>query len=313
LANYARNGGGLVFFLGDRVQANRYNQELGSQSSLSLLPADLGEVAVESQYRFDPLTYRHPLVAPFQGREQAGLLTTPIYRYFRLMPREDGKAAVALAFDNGDAAVVDASFGRGRVLLVATDGSLSSVDPQTNTPWATMAAWPSFVPLVQEMLAVVTSGKMAAQNIRVGESLGETMPAAFAGQSLQMELPNGETHTVQLTTDARGTYWTFGNTRQSGPYRIRKTTTSANTGSEDADAAQVFAVNLDTRESDLTRIDARELPESFSTALETSADETRTTRLSRPSSLHRWLLYAVLALLFIEVILTKRGAVARGL
>jgi hypothetical protein len=54
------------------------------------------------------------------------------------------------------------------------------------------------------------------------------------------------------------------------------------------------------------------LPAHFSTALATSAEETRTTQLSRPSSLHRWLLYAVLALLFVEIVLTKRGAAARG-
>jgi hypothetical protein len=313
LANYVRGGGGLVMFLGDRVQVDRYNEELGSQSSLGLLPADLGDVAVESQYRFDPLGYRHPLVTLFQGREQAGLLTTPVYRYFQLTPREAAKATVAVAFGSGDPAIIDAPFGQGRILLVATDGSLSSVDPQTNTPWATMAAWPSFVPLVQEMLAVVVSGKAAAQNVLVGEPLGEIVPSGFARQSLQMELPGGETNTMRLKTDDTGTHWRFTNTRLSGPYRVLQPSDTKDTTDDQPSDTRLFAVNLDTRESNLARIDASELPAHFSTALATSAEETRTTQISRPSSLHRWLLYAVLVLLFVEVFLTKRGAQARGI
>ena len=36
------------------------------------------------KFGLDPLEYRHPIVAPFRGRERAGLLTTPIARYYRL-------------------------------------------------------------------------------------------------------------------------------------------------------------------------------------------------------------------------------------
>jgi hypothetical protein len=73
-------GGGLVFFLGDQVLADRYNQEL-ADGNTHVLPARLGEVISEPQYqyRFDPLNYRHPLLSAFQGREQSGLLTTPVY------------------------------------------------------------------------------------------------------------------------------------------------------------------------------------------------------------------------------------------
>ncbi len=77
-------GAALFSFSAIRVLPDRYNQILGGSQGVRVLPAVLKDAVSESQYRFDPLEYRHPLVAAFKGREQAGLLTTPIYRYFRL-------------------------------------------------------------------------------------------------------------------------------------------------------------------------------------------------------------------------------------
>src|SRR5690606_20872515 len=69
LESYLKRGGGLVFFLGDRVLAERYNRELAGQDEgrPRVLPVRLGEIAPESQYRFDPLDYRHPIVRAFRG------------------------------------------------------------------------------------------------------------------------------------------------------------------------------------------------------------------------------------------------------
>jgi hypothetical protein len=80
LSRYANAGGSLVFFLGDRVQAERYNQELGGgrEGSVRLLPAEPLRPSEVAQFTIDPLGYSHALVAEFAGNERAGLLTTPI-------------------------------------------------------------------------------------------------------------------------------------------------------------------------------------------------------------------------------------------
>ncbi len=95
-----KRGGGLVFFLGDQVLADRYNRELAGEQEVRVLPARLGEVVAEPQYhfRFDPLDYRHPLVQVFQGREQSGLLSTPVYKYFQLQvdPKSQRRSRVGL-------------------------------------------------------------------------------------------------------------------------------------------------------------------------------------------------------------------------
>src|SRR5439155_10362647 len=117
-----------------------------------LLPARLNEVAVTGNYRLVPLDYRHSIVAPFRGFEQSGLLTTPIWKYLRLAPQPD--AQVAAGIDTGDPAIVAGTIGRGRCIIVATAASPDSFDRTSNppTPWTALASWPSFPPLVHEML-----------------------------------------------------------------------------------------------------------------------------------------------------------------
>ena len=93
-----------------------------------MLPAQLGEPVPLGEYFFDPLEYRHPIVEPFRGHERSGLLTTPIWKYVQLTPLRGGEVRTALAFENGDPAVLEATVGRGHVILLATDASSTSVD-----------------------------------------------------------------------------------------------------------------------------------------------------------------------------------------
>jgi hypothetical protein len=298
LESYVRQGGGLVIFLGDRVLADRYNRLVGPASPTPILPAEIKELMPEGQYRFDPLEYRHSLAAGFKGREQAGLLTTPIYKYFRLALPERSPARVAIGFEGGDPAIVEFAAGRGRVLLVATDGSLSSLDPSTRTPWTAWPAWPSYLPLVQEMLATAVAGERGQRNRLVGQPLGQSIDYASSKATLTLSTPDGRREDLRMTTDAEGSRWTFADTSLSGVYTL------------DASAArrpeELFAVNLDTAESNLTRIDPLDLPKSFLMNRQTDGDDSDAPTPSRRSGANRLLLYGVLGLLFVESFLAWR-------
>ncbi len=61
-----QSGRGLVFFLGDQVQPENYNLELGGElDHPRILPARLAALAPTNTYLFDPQDYRHPIVSPF--------------------------------------------------------------------------------------------------------------------------------------------------------------------------------------------------------------------------------------------------------
>jgi hypothetical protein len=257
-----------------------------------VLPATIGPVAGSTHHYFDPLGYRHPLVSVFQGREQSGLLTTPVYKYFKLVPSP--RAAVALGFDSGDAAIVEEVIGRGRSILVATEGSLSSLDGASRQPWTTMPAWPSFVPLVQEILALAMHGQMTHRNVEVGQAIGELLDAQAAGGAVQVVDPHGIREEVRVLLDAQAARWTYGDTRTSGVYRAAM---------KPAQVEEAFAVNVDTAESDLTKLAPDELPKEFTIYGKQGLDESEAPQIQTRSGLHKYLLYGVLGLLFSETFL----------
>jgi hypothetical protein len=86
--------------------------------------------------------------------------------------------------------------------------------------------------------------------------------------------------------------WTFTGVELSGLYQATY---------ESPAAVQVFAANLDPRESDLSRVDPETLPSQFSQSIETLADEVPAAALARPrQELFRLFLGALIVLLFAE-------------
>ena len=198
LDTYLKSGGSLVFFLGDQVLADRYNHELGGGAGQggaagpNLLPARLGSVADRPQFRLDPLDYRHPIVQAFRGRGQAGLLTTPVLKHFKLDLPKDSPAKIVLAMANGDPLIVEQPVHRGRVVLVATSADAS---------WTAMPLWPSFVPLVQEIVAWCAGGQLQQQNIMVGEPLDAAITAQSGIFTARSGPPLGRNRVCAVNVD----------------------------------------------------------------------------------------------------------------
>jgi hypothetical protein len=339
LQNYAAAGGGLVFFLGDRVMPAAYNRlaEAGSHAlrgspilrhsrgdelapstqsvetlhshaerGNELLPARIGELISPSQFGLDPLEYRHPIVAPFRGRERAGLLTTPVTRYYQLeTPRDRPGIEVAVATRDGNPFIVAAPLGRGRTILVATDGSLSSVDPNTGEPWTTWPTWPSFLPIVRELLAYAAGGQHDNWEQPVGTTLGgpltELAPASTA--NLQITRPDGRTAPINLRNSPGAREWNYNVTDLSGIYSLP--------GSSQSDIRR-FAVNVDTAESDLAKVDPQTLPPQLIVReTEQGTTGSRAASVLSHAAWNEQLLWIALALLFVESFLAwqfGRGA-----
>ena len=304
LAQYVAAGGGVVFFLGDRVIPSTYNAFAPGGQKPSLLPARIGDTVNQPQFGIDPLDYRHPIVAPFRGRERAGLLTTPLTRYFRLDTSQSSpEAQVAAATRSGDPLIVTAPVGRGRVAIVATDGSLSSIDASTGEPWTLWPTWPSFLPIVRELLAYVGGDDRQAWEQMVGTTLHGSLAnptlSAAATQPLQITRPDDRTMLAGIQTTAGGLEWSFDDTDVSGIYTLR--------GSPGANLRQ-FAVNVDTAESDLARIDARELPPTISveTAMQNATDGSGTSDMVSHAAWSQPLLWTALAIMFLESFIAWR-------
>ncbi len=307
LHRYAAGGGGVVFFLGDRVNAERYNQELGGETNSAgrqtprLLPARLDRPADPAQYHFDPLGYAHPIVSDFRGREDAGLLNTPIYKYFRLKLWEKSQAKVALAFDSGDPAIVEEAIGRGRAVLVALPSTVI-LDPTTKAVWTALPKWHSFVPLVREILATAVSGQISEANIEVGHPLQASAPASVSEGTLTIASSDESSQTspsIRLSVSDDG-LWNYPDSWFSGVYR-------ASFGS-DTTEQEVFAVNVaadgDLVESNLEKADPAELPREFQLGPAShGSDHDTNGQIAGRDRWHRGLLTAAACLLCLETCL----------
>lgn len=303
LRRHLDRGGGLIVFLGDQVQPESYNQQLaGDDPQQRVLPARLGELAAEAQYRLNPLDYRHPIVSPFRGHESSGLLTTPIWKYVQLAPFPEAK--VALAFDGGDAALVEERIGRGRSMIFATAASPASLDRTTNppTPWTAISSWPSFPPLVHEMLSQALGGRSDGRNVLIGDDLTGIISSAAVGSQVTLTRPDATSQKLSLVPDGPDSRWNFSGADASGVFSIQLP----------SGATQQFAVNLNTRESDLARFDADLLPSQVSRKLHAEGDSPPSLATGPGRSFFRLLLTAMLALVILEPCLAWYFGRGRG-
>ncbi len=348
LEEHLRRGGGVLFFLGDQVDAAAYNQLL-HRDRKGLLPVEIFSRDSPppsdrpQSFMFDPLGYRHPLVHEFAERTEAGLLSARFRQYLRVRVPPDAGASVALNFVResppgpvatnpgearfdlalpllaapvhlevvgvsapeprsaiADPAVVEASWGRGRVCVVTTAANLK---------WS---SWPlnnSFVPLVQEMLLASVAGRMQGRAALLGQPL--EAPAAKDENGVTMLTPDGRHDPVTRIERPGHEIFRFEETVQGGIYRL--------TPGKGSSADQLFAVNVpldeNQPEADLGRLsegDLRELYPDWAFVYSSSPRVGQASATGAASNWSRFCLLAGLLLLLLELLIARRVAVARG-
>ena len=303
LRGYLEAGGGVVFCLGDQVRADNYNQTLFKDKQ-PILPAKLIERVgdakkKETAFEFDAGDFSHPIVRPFQGNPGAGLELTKTFAYFKAEVPEDRGARVALRFSNGDPAIVDAPYGRGRAILVTT-----SVDRE----WSTWAVWGhSLIPLMHETVNYAVSGRWTDRDVLVGQPLVSHLPVRATDVTAVFQLPGGESQAPTATGDGRSII--SEPTTKAG---FHKLTLGAPVG-----RTEWFAVNVDPQESDLSSLRAEDLRADVLPGVEFSYltewadtstnDEPRSVRVvATGSGFSRALLLAALCLLLVELLMAWR-------
>ncbi|MFI5459266.1 MAG: BatA domain-containing protein [Isosphaerales bacterium] len=298
LEDFLKQGGGVVVFGGDQVVAENYNRLLYADGN-GLLPAKIGPSMgdaskKEAGFFFNPLGYRHPIVSEYQGEEApvtAGLTQALSWQYHKLVLPPDTEAEVALRFDSGDAAVVEAQRHGGTVVLVATSA---------DTGWTTWPIHKSYLPVMQKIVLRASAGKLSELNIRVGQPFDRSFPAAGAGAAVTVVTPKGQPVATKLQPAGGVSRFHFEQTDLSGRYQVRIGPPLALESS--------FAANTDPAESDLTKLDRTALTEILpgwnfqymTSSRELTADASA---VGRRGELHRSLLYGLLLMLLVESIL----------
>lgn len=262
LEQFVNSGGAVLALVGPRTVRSAWNQ---SQDSFSqLMGFQLVQPAARDDLRIDPLEYASPIARPFANYLDAGLLTTPIFRYWQIDPRAAGSQStglvVDLALNTGDPWLVHRPVGEGTVgaMLSAPQSGAATGDGDAGA-WNAIATWPSFVPILQGTIHTMIGASEGRYNVTVGQPLRGTLPPTAQAIDLVVHRPDNASSrlTVPASSDQGRISWVYANTDRAGVYDV-VLPESARDQSRDA-PSQLYAVNIDPSQSDLQSINDSEL------------------------------------------------------
>lgn len=250
LVTFVEGGGGLLMALGQRAS--------WPSSRASWLPVSIGPPVDRTRgaaARLSGMDYGHAIFEPFRAPRSGDFSSARFYSYRGLSAAKD--ATVIARFDTGEPALVERAAGRGRVVVFASTLDLN---------WNDLALKPMFLPFVhqlgrhlsgfKEQPAWLTIGQVLdvdAAEIAAGATSGAQVRAA-AGRTVLT--PAGQRREMGAgATGAAGAPGTTGaalELAEQGFYEIRGS-------GRDAGPVIVAASNVSLTESDLTRMDPKEL------------------------------------------------------
>lgn len=215
LSQFVAEGGGLLFFSGNRVDPVRYNAMLYRSDTL-LLPLALGPPLQRPQDQ--PLTIAqvdstHEALAALAG-EEALAQRGKFYRYLTLegAPTTAG-VRVLLTLQDGRPLLVDKELGRGRVLFFASSADRDWTDLPTRTV---------YVPLVHGLVGY--AARLAAASQRPGAMMPDAAHLAGRledhGATLAVHTPDGQERLARYTRDGTQTLASYAAYTTPGIYRL---------------------------------------------------------------------------------------------
>ncbi|QSQ22675.1 BatA domain-containing protein [Pyxidicoccus parkwayensis] len=292
LTEFVENGGGLFISMGDRVNAEEYNERLSA-----VLPRPLRLVRTSAE-REDPdadtktarlakVSVEHVLFSPFTGRAEEGLIGARFYKYMLLEadnPGSPGASQVLATYEDGAPAVAVMRKGKGRVALFT-----STVDRD----WSDFAIRTSFLPLMQRFAAYLTGSLEEREEIKVRVGESATLRPEGTQKVTAVRAPDGSEVTVKAQPDGS---LVAGPVTEPGAYSVLG-----------ADGKVVpalsFAATLDPAESDLGRVPQDTLTAYFGedTVKASSGDADKPT-----VPLWTWLILAACLAFFFEGTLLRK-------
>jgi hypothetical protein len=254
LEDYVRSGGGLLVFPGERISTAFYNDRMHTE--LGMLPAAFaeprGEIAgSDKQQTFFHLqsgNYGHRITEPWRDPKAGTLGTAQFYKAFTLLPQKasdvPGKTEAAVAvvsFASGAPAILEKTFGMGRVLQFASTASAR---------WTDLPVRPVFLPLIHRTLGHILARQEERLNTRAGTMFSYAAKPDLANRRYTVKTPSGATIPGAVEAKDGAPFVQLSETASSGAY--------AANFPDDSEKPLRFAVYSDPAESDLRSITATE-------------------------------------------------------
>lgn len=293
LSEFVREGGSLLFWLGDRVDARAWQQELGFNGTglfpLRLLKKSGNSEGNEEGTRVSGEKLSHPLFAPFQSESENQLAQSLILEYWKTEPEQQlasqSDLKPILLFENSDPLIWESRYEHGLVFLVT-----SSAD----NLWGPWPLQPIFPALVHRMVEYGITESARSPKWLVGQELVWEVPSDVEPESVSVRSPSGKKLVPEKQNDETSLVYRVQAT-EPGVYELENS---------ESQTSRLKTVNLETSESKLTSLH----PENDLFGKRYSLEEFKLESQRRPFSLAFPLLLLVVMLLGADRYVRRRNA-----
>ncbi len=302
LEEFVKNGGGLLVFGGNRIDPAWYNSAF-SKDGKGLLPLAIGALAGDVKDSAPSVSvvsqrFENPALELFNDPRNGNLSDSAIKAWFKLKDAGVPDITTLARLENGDPFLVEKSYGEGRVIECAT---------ALDADWSNLPMRPTYLPLLQRLSVYLASTIYPPRNLGVGKPIIALLPPTDAGKKASLTNPDGAAIDLPIVKKGERGVVEFGKTQRPGLYTLMPP------GGQPIH----FVVNASRRESDLQRLSDAEIADFAKThavAVVHNGAEYKALDQTRRFGTELWkpILWALLALVFVELFAEQRFAGARG-
>lgn len=253
LAAYLNRGGGLVIFPGPKTDPSFFNENLSKK--FDFLPATFGALRGKPDqhgafFTLQEKGYEHRIVSIWNDPAAGTLGTAHFYCAYELKPEtghtaKAGEPRVVVKYADGTPAVMERTWGRGRVILFSSTA---------NSAWNDLPLHPVYLPLMDRMLGSILDRQEAQFNITVGSPFELVCDADWVGKDALVRQPgekddSGSLRRIEMVNELP--FLRFDITDLAGPYEATIKT--------DPPTIIKFAAQFDPIESNLAPLSPTQL------------------------------------------------------
>lgn len=188
---FVRDGGGLILFLGDRVNADTYNKRFGTLTS-SLLPGELGKTLAADKnndgWTLAPVQTEHSLGGIVKRLPQEVIDGARFSKLFKVEPAQGSQTILSIA-ESAAPLLLSRDVGAGSVFLFTTSADRT---------WNQLPVHPLYTMLLQQAVTNMTS-RPEARNVIVGAAAELAVHGPHVGETVHVIDPQKQSVELKVT------------------------------------------------------------------------------------------------------------------
>ncbi len=285
---FVSDGGGLILVLGEHIDIRAYNSILCPALELPQFIDLIGTPdGQQPDFTLGSYDLQHPIFFGVFDQQQADI-TQPRF-HFAVKIATSADIDPIMNYSNGDPLLFEKKLGRGTILVLTTGFNVQLSDITHRT---------IFAPLLIRLAGYAgTIGAGLTDDILVGEEIRFKIQPQDVNTTLEMRQPGDKYDRLKPTMRPDGAWIYYSQTGALGVYELLA----------DGQVLNIWAVQLDARESDLTPIDRNLLNEKYHAVILDSNTAMNDFIVSQHHGTELWKFFAIAALflLVLEMLLYR--------